>query len=132
MPQVSLDGYLLGSRDAGRSIDLLKVDVEGYEFEVFRGAQKLIEKHHPLVICEVEARHDPEYLRTFNFLRGLGYSVYVFQGRAFRLFEEDDIRPLQSAAALEVRLSGRYDPASNVYINNFTFQHPLSRIKVAA
>lgn len=131
VPQVSLDGFFLGKRDAGRSIDVLKVDVEGYEFEVFRGAEGLIERHHPLIICEIEARHDPDYLRTFNFLRGLGYAVYVFRGGAFEVFPEDDIRPLQSVAALEVRLSDHYDPANNVYINNFTFQHPLSRIKVA-
>lgn len=132
VPQISLDSYFLGKRDTGRSIDLLKVDVEGYEFDVFRGAEGLIKRHHPLIICEIEARHDPEYLRTFNFLRGLGYAVYVFRDGGFRVFAEDDIQPLQSHAALEVRLSDHYDPANNVYVNNFTFQHPLSRVKVDA
>jgi len=128
--QVSLDEFLDQSIDAGRSVDLLKVDVEGYEMDVFKGAQRLIDRHHPLIICEIEQRHNVAYADTFRLLRSMGYRAYVHQHSAYKPFDGDTIEHFQSEQALQVRLAGRYDPANNPYINNFVFQHPQSRIKV--
>src|SRR3990167_2196575 len=36
--------------------DLLKIDVEGYEFAVIEGARKLIEKHRPVIIMETDKK----------------------------------------------------------------------------
>lgn len=47
----TLDGYC-ADRPFTR-IDCLKVDVEGGELEVFRGAKAMLSKHRPLIICEV-------------------------------------------------------------------------------
>jgi FkbM family methyltransferase len=49
VPSVALDSLL--ARE-GRSPDLLKIDVEGFESEVLQGAQLLILKHQPLVVFE--------------------------------------------------------------------------------
>jgi hypothetical protein len=35
------------------SIALLKIDCEGFEFEILQGARRLIERHAPLVFLEV-------------------------------------------------------------------------------
>jgi FkbM family methyltransferase len=128
--QVSLDEFLDQNMDAGRRVDFLKVDVEGYELEVFKGARRLIDRHHPLIVCEIEQRHNAAYADIFRLLRTLGYRVYVFRQGGFQPFDGDAIEPLQSAQALQARLAGRYDPANNPYINNFVFQHPQSRIQV--
>ncbi len=37
----------------GRICDVLVVDVQGYELEVFKGAKKLLSSHIKYVICEV-------------------------------------------------------------------------------
>ena len=107
------------------------VDVEGYELDVFLGAEKVIARHHPLIFCEIERRHNPDYARTFALLRSHGYLSFVFNGGGPRLFDGDTIDKLQSDVALAARLSGTYDSRHNAYINNFVFQHPASRIKVA-
>ena len=44
------------------SISLLKIDCEGFECEILRGASALIQRHRPLLFIEVH----PEELRHFN------------------------------------------------------------------
>jgi len=129
--QISLDSFFEELPIANRSIDLLKVDVEGYELEVFRGAVELLSKHHPLIICEIEARHNPRYTEVFSLLTGLEYSCYIYRSGGFEVFTGSSIEDLQKEIDLEFRLSENYDPESNLYINNFVFQHPQSNIKVA-
>lgn len=131
VPQVTLDGYFADHLKPGDRIDFLKVDVEGYEGAVFRGAAQIIQAHKPLIICEIESRHDPKYADTFNFLRGHGYQTFVYQDGRYRPFDGDAIEPLQTESALADRLSRSHDPAANTYINNFVFQHSHSRLKVA-
>jgi FkbM family methyltransferase len=129
--QVTLDDFLGRGIAPGRSVDILKVDVEGYELEVFKGASLLLERHHPLIFCEIEQRHNAGYAAVFSLLRAAGYDSYVFQEGGFKLFAGEAIESLQSAPALRARLDRSYDPARNLYVNNFVFQHPQSRIKVA-
>ena len=37
------------------SIDFIKVDVEGHEYECFHGAKNLLEQHSPVIACEILA-----------------------------------------------------------------------------
>jgi len=53
-PVVALDEYF---RDETRRIAALKIDVEGHELAVLRGARELIERHAPTVVVECEVRH---------------------------------------------------------------------------
>jgi len=39
------------------NVDVIKIDVEGAEFDVLSGAQNLIEKNKPVLIIELEERH---------------------------------------------------------------------------
>jgi FkbM family methyltransferase len=127
--QVTLDSFLADRLTSGQSVDVLKVDVEGYELEVFRGGAGILARHHPLVLCEIEARHNPEYGKVFELLRGAGYRCCIHRGVRFEPFDGERVEPLQSDRDRDIRLSGDFDPRSSQYINNFVFQHPNSRIK---
>ena len=41
------------SEIAGRTVSLIKVDVEGDEYAVFHGARRLLEQHRPHVLVEM-------------------------------------------------------------------------------
>jgi FkbM family methyltransferase len=49
---------------------ILKIDVEGFEFEVLKGSKKFIKKHHPIIILEM---WNKERERDINFLEKIGY-----------------------------------------------------------
>lgn len=132
VPQLHLDGLMVEKLRPGERVDFLKVDVEGYELAVFEGAHALIERDKPLIICEIEARHNRDYHRVFALLRALGYSAFFFRDGRFELFSGDDLEHLQQDRDLDYRLSSSYDARMNRYINNFTFCHPHSRIQLPA
>ncbi len=60
------------------SLDILKIDVEGFELEVLKGAKDTIIRHGPKIIIETHSKN----LRKIchEFLSSLGYSL-KFEGR---------------------------------------------------
>jgi FkbM family methyltransferase len=55
-------------------VDVMKIDVEGFEFQVLQGSLETILKHKPVIFYEAIEKEawDP----CFKFLRDLGYSQY--------------------------------------------------------
>jgi hypothetical protein len=51
--------------------DLIKCDVEGYEVEVFRGAQRLLLEKRPQIICEMHSEENRRVL--LEILKQFGY-----------------------------------------------------------
>ena len=59
---------------------LIKIDVEGFEIEVFKGLKKVLQQYHPTIIFEhnlyrFKERNQPINMVT-SFLESLGYSIY--------------------------------------------------------
>ena len=129
--QVSLDEFFRDILAPGRSIDLLKVDVEGYENAVLIGAATIIRGHHPVIICEIERRHNPRYAEVFEMLMEVGYECYAWFDGRYQPFSLDLMDRFQSEEALNSRLSGAGRHAGT-YINNFIFQHPLGLLNLVS
>jgi FkbM family methyltransferase len=64
---VSVDEYVRRSA----APDVIKCDVEGAEVEVFRGATKLLEENHPLILCEMHGEQNRATL--LKVFAGFGY-----------------------------------------------------------
>jgi FkbM family methyltransferase len=72
VPVCTLDDEL-PTEDVG----LLKVDVEGHELAVLRGALGLLRRCHPRLVVECEERHAPDGVaQLVALLRPLGYQGY--------------------------------------------------------
>jgi len=109
-----LDGLALG-RTA-----LVKIDVEGHESAVIRGATGIIERDHPAFIIEAEERHRPGSVRDVHqALSRYGYEGWYLDGRQLHPMSEFNAERDQSADAV---VGGRKVPG-RTYINNFIFVH---------
>jgi len=82
IPAVSLDDFC--TQNGIERLDFIKIDTDGHELEVLKGAQKVIDKFKPVIIFEVgiyvmeEANIDfSEYLNFFGFLN---YSLFNSTG----------------------------------------------------
>jgi FkbM family methyltransferase len=69
---VSLDDYFA---DEKSRISTIKIDVEGHELSVFKGALKILDRHSPLLVFESENRHQAggSVTDVLKFLIDLGY-----------------------------------------------------------
>ena len=86
--------------------DLVKIDVEGMEAEVLRGARDLLTSDRaPLVVFEahLSERAGHGYAETLRFLREIGCTVWSLQRRGIRR-EPDDAKQPGSMNVLATRL----------------------------
>jgi len=85
-PSIRIDDYFASYK----SIDLIKIDCEGYEPPVIIGAREIIKKHKPVIICEIYpemlARAGFSKENIYNPLTELGYKIVTSIG------EEDSVR----------------------------------------
>jgi FkbM family methyltransferase len=113
VPVVALDDYF-GADD---KVALLKIDVEGAELGVFRGAERILRQHAPLLVFECENRHlAPGHVEeVFSYLEGLGYEgSFICRDQLLPIGEFD--------AALHQRPHGEWFWKSRDYCNNFVFR----------
>ena len=80
--QITLDSLAL------ERLDLLKIDVEGMEFETLAGAETTISQHKPLLLIEA-IKIDGEKMR--HLLENWSYDVYPLDGNFFAVHRTDQM-----------------------------------------
>jgi FkbM family methyltransferase len=96
--------------------DLIKIDVEGHELSVLRGAENYIQNHHPTLIIEIEQRHH-KHLNVdsvFNDFKKKGYLCYYYSKKLTQLIPYENKMHLTNSKDY----FGKID-----YINNYIFIH---------
>jgi FkbM family methyltransferase len=97
--------------------DFLKIDVEGHELAVLRGARHTLETHRPTILVECEARHraDGDVRPVFDFLQSLGYEGSFFSNHRRRPLAGFD-------PAVHQRIDPGFSRLPRGYANNFAFE----------
>jgi FkbM family methyltransferase len=113
VPVVSLDDYF----KPGERLAVLKVDVEGHELGVFRGAERILREDRPVLLFECEQRHlqAGSVLDCFRHLEARGYAGRFIHGRTLKPVSAFDLETHQS------QVGDRFwrEPG---YSNNFLFE----------
>lgn len=95
-------------------VDLVKIDVEGYERHVIAGAFETLARCRPTLLVEIEQRHIDEPLADrIAFIEGLGYRASFL--RAGRLVAASELVPERDQHPANVGKRERY-------VNNFFFE----------
>jgi len=59
------------------NLGFIKIDVEGHEKEVIEGARNLIQTFKPILLVEIEERHNKKpIIETVKFIQEFGYSAF--------------------------------------------------------
>jgi hypothetical protein len=77
-------------------VDLVKIDVEGAEGLVIRGAQDLIERHRPIVTSEFSMEMLPRVSgmpgkEFLSFFQARGYEIFLIDRNSSDLIRIEDI-----------------------------------------
>ncbi len=99
-----------------KSIDLIKIDVEGHEFNTIKGCESILKEMKPVLIVEIELRHAQYPLKQiFDYIESFGYETFYFD-RIKTALEPFDFQNINSFQ--------KEDNANdfNNYINNFIFK----------
>lgn len=102
---VTLDQTTVDELADGRAVSLMKVDVEGVELSVFRGAAaQLAMRPGPVIIFEINGfcrKYGVEPAEIIGFLQEAGYRVYEYDGVANELTEYtgNDVPPSNNLVA---------------------------------
>ena len=60
-----------------KTLAFMKIDVEGYEIQVIKGAFNFIKKFKPIIMVEIEDRHNNKSFEfIYNKLKNINYSCY--------------------------------------------------------
>ena len=66
--------------------------MEGFEFEVFKGAKNTLKKFKPMVLVEIEERHTLKYGLNPNdvlkFFKKLGYTCYSIKSEDIKITDK--------------------------------------------
>jgi FkbM family methyltransferase len=95
VPAMTLDQILFekASREIMR-LSFIKIDVEGGEFDVLCGAEKVLKKYKPIIVFEYKAQDTMDlYQHTnedfFSFFEKNEYQLFLFEGGEFN--KNDDV-----------------------------------------
>ena len=65
----------------------IKIDVENFEYFVFKGGAKMLQRERPIVYCELWANENREL--CFKLFRELGYEIKVLESGALVSFDPE-------------------------------------------
>ncbi|MGH2490351.1 MAG: FkbM family methyltransferase [Candidatus Limnocylindria bacterium] len=111
----------------GPPIAFVKLDVEGHEAAVIRGAQAMLRRSLPPLLVEIEQRHQKEEIgATFAQLRELGYVGYAVRASGLTSLDDFDVQRDQLAFVTGDFVAGWMPPG---YVHDFLFVRPEADVQ---
>lgn len=88
------------------SVSLLKIDVDGVDFEVLQGSREVLLRHHPVVVIELNERAT----ETYHLLQSCGYDHFMDTAGRALAFGESTENLVASVGPVTIPDRGRWGP----------------------
>lgn len=107
-------------------ISFMKIDVEGHELSVLRGAEKTIERCKPHLLLEIEDRYGNDINKVSECLENKGYKGFFIYNNELKQLCDFDVDLMQRLPLKKIN----HRPSSSIdgYVNNFMFFHESKNI----
>ena len=115
VPVKKLDDYLFEDK-----VSFIKIDVEGHEASVLKGAFNTIQRDHPFLLIEIEERHKKDSIAHIKtLLQKFGYKGFYYMNGLLHNIESFNIAEHHA-----------YNKPGQPYIFNFIYAHQDSVPKI--
>jgi FkbM family methyltransferase len=107
-----------------RDVVFIKIDVEGHELPVLRGAKRTLAEQRPVVLIEIEQRGDVAVRDVVDHLVEQGFQGWFRYERRWHPIEHFDVQAHQLRAQATVERRGYIANSllgTSKYVNNFLF-----------
>ena len=110
-----------------KKVDFIKIDVEGYELDIIKGAKNFLKKHKPIILIELDIKilGKKKINKIFFILKKLRYnSFYSNNGIKFKSTSEKNLPYLQNDRFFKKDITKQRQLKKGerrYYINNFWF-----------
>lgn len=85
----SFDFFVLDDLKIEGNVGLIKIDVEGHEYEVLKGSEKLIKNNYPIILFELNKN---DFVNgkslVYDLLKEYGYSSFLYVTRSCKIFSK--------------------------------------------
>tara|TARA_B000000557_G_scaffold174219_1_gene141825 strand:+ start:679 stop:1419 length:741 start_codon:yes stop_codon:yes gene_type:complete len=76
-----------------KTVNFIKIDIEGFEYKALLGAQKTLKKYKPIIYIELQkhslARNSDSLDDLYNYLRKMGYKSYYVRNDKLVKYEDN-------------------------------------------
>lgn len=121
MEEITVPVHTIDNLAPGK-VDFIKIDVEGFEEEVIRGAEATIARDRPILLVEIEERHNAGAVaRIETLLANSGYTAWYVRAGAWHRLDTGAIGSLQDLDRLAADEARRLTRRKVDYVNNFFF-----------
>ena len=115
VPVKTLDDVLAERGADSRPVSFIKIDVEGHELSVLRGATHTLSTHRPNLLIEINTGDDAGHITdVFNLVTSLGYRGEFLESGQFR-------KPISAFDVERHQRATAGNELSRDYVNNFIF-----------
>ena len=91
MSSISIDSFTKINNLDSSVLSIIKIDAEGHELDIIKGAIEFLKKGRFLLLIEIEERHNQKFKEVFDILSSLNFKIYIEENGNFKFLNSKKI-----------------------------------------
>ena len=90
MSSISIDSFTKIKNLDSSVLSIIKIDAEGHELDIIKGAIEFLKKGKFLLLIEIEEKHNQKF-KVFDILSSLNFKIYIEENGNFKFLNSKKI-----------------------------------------